>query len=134
MSDIRKKLQEIKDLIVPRKLEFIKIPISEAEKAQYGNFQAYMPLKHAKKFGLDDCRRVDTFDFGAGSIKFYQREKPRFDGIILDSAHDTVSDAEKAMEYLAKKYELPVSAYLNSRFSFKNPNQQILQTKEIDRL
>ena len=69
-------------------------------------------------------------DYAAGSINLHKREKPRFDGIILDSSHHTVSDAEKAMEYIAKKYNLPVSASLNGRFSVKNPHQQISQTRE----
>ena len=130
MDNIKEKLGEIKDRIFPRKLGDVKIPISEDEKAQYGNFQAYMPLKDAKKFGLEDCRELDTLDYAAGSINLHKREKPRFDGIILDSSHHTVSDAEKAMEYIAKKYNLPVSASLNGRFSVKNPHQQISQTRE----
>lgn len=127
-EDIKERIKDIKDHLFSRKLGYVKIPFSEDEKASYGNFQAYMPLKYAKKLGLEENRELDTFDYAAGSIKYYKREKPLFDGIIMDSAHNTVQDAEKAMEYIATKYKLPVSALLNGRCSVKNPNQQMFKT------
>ena len=129
MGDIRERLRELKDRIIPRKLGYVEVPISDDEKEKYGNFQAYIPLKHAKKFGLGDSRELDSFDFAYGSIEFYKREKPKFDGIILDSAHNNVQDAEKAMEYIAEKYRLPVSSRLNGRFVVKDCNHQGLSNR-----
>ncbi len=54
----------------------------------------------------------------------HKRERPLFDGLIMDSSHFTVKDAENAMDYMSKKYKLPVSAYLNGRFIVKSSQQQ----------
>ncbi len=123
-KDIKERIEDLKDMIVSRKLGYVKIPVSSEEHERWGNFQAYMPLKYAEKFGLSDSRELDSFDYAAGSIKLHKRERPLFDGLIMDSAHSTVKDAENAMDYMSRKYKLPVSAYLNGRFIVKSSSQQ----------
>lgn len=126
---IKERLQSLKDTYFPRKLGYVFIPISEEEKKRYGNFSAYLPIKYAKKFGLDNSREVDTLDFAAGTIKHHNREKPLFDGIILNPSQYTIPEAEKAMKYMAEKYKLPVSAEANGEFIVQNPNLQLSQAK-----
>lgn len=113
---IRDRIQDAKDNVIPRKLGYVKIPLSEEDRALCGVSLAYLPLKYAKKFGLEKSGELDTFDYAAATIKHFQRTKPLFDGIIYEPVLGTIDKELKAMSHLSKKFALPVSAYMNGKY------------------